>query len=296
MVRPHVALITTIAPAHLGFFDSIDAIAEAKAEIFFGLEPGGSALLNADNAYFERLAEMARAAGAARVIGFGAAPTASARLIDARMDPEGSDVTMTLDGWTLRFRFGAPGHHWVGNSLAVLACAAALGADVERAAAALTGFAPPRGRGQRRRLELPQGAITLIDDSYNANPTSVRAALGVLGTAPGRRVAALGDMLELGCHSAAMHAELAGPIEELAIDQVFTAGSAMRHLHDALPPHRRGAHAGSARELLPILETALQDGDTLLVKGSLGSAMGPIVDALVRAGEQARPALCAKRG
>jgi UDP-N-acetylmuramoyl-tripeptide--D-alanyl-D-alanine ligase len=295
MVRPHVALITAIAPAHLGFFASIDAIADAKGEIFQGLEPGGCAVLNADNAHFGRLCALAQAAGAARVIGFGASDAASARLLDARMDANGSDVTMALDGRTLAFRIGAPGRHWVSNSLAVIATATALGADVERAAAALAAFGPPRGRGQRRRIERPDGAITLIDDSYNANPASVRAALGVLATAPGRKLAALGDMLELGDHSAALHAELAGPLEELKIDLVFTAGAATRHLHDALPAHRRGAHAESARALLPILEAELKEGDTLLVKGSLGSAMGQIVDALADA-DNAREPASAKRG
>lgn len=295
LVRPHVALITTIAPAHLGFFASIDAIAEAKAEIFQGLEPGGSAVLDADNPHFGRLAELAQAGGAARVIGFGASAAASARLLDARMDANGSDVTMMLDGRKLTFRIGAPGRHWVSNSLAVVATATALGADPERAAAALAGFGPPRGRGQRHRIERPDGAITLIDDSYNANPASIRAALGVLATAPGRKLAAFGDMLELGEQSAALHAELAGPIEELAIDRVFTAGPAMRHLHDALPASRRGAHAASARALLPILEAELRDGDTLLVKGSLGSAMGQIVDALTADGAGRDPARV-KRG
>jgi UDP-N-acetylmuramoyl-tripeptide--D-alanyl-D-alanine ligase len=285
MVRPHVALVTTIEPAHLGFFDSVDAIAEAKGEIFSGLQPSGSAVLNADNAYFARLSELAQSAGAARIISFGASDAATARLLDARMDAKGSDVTMAQGGRTMTFRIGAPGRHWVINSLAVVATAGALGADPERAAAALATFEPPRGRGQQRRIERPDGAITLIDDSYNANPASVRAALDVLATAPGRRLAALGDMLELGCHSAALHAELAGPIEELGIERVFTAGSAMRHLHDALPAHRRGGHAASARELLPILEQALRDGDTLLVKGSLGSAMGQIVEVLAGAAQ-----------
>jgi UDP-N-acetylmuramoyl-tripeptide--D-alanyl-D-alanine ligase len=290
MVRPHVALITTIAPAHLGFFDLLDAIARAKAEIFEGLEPGGCVVLDADGAHFGRLRELAQAAGAARLIGFGANEAASARLLDARLDAGGSDITMALDGRELAFRIGAPGRHWVSNSLAMIATAAALGADPERAAAALAGFGPPRGRGQRRRVERPDGVVTLIDDSYNANPASVRAALSVLATAQGRKLAALGDMLELGDHSKALHAELAGPIEEMSIDRVFTAGAAMRHLHDALPASRRGAHADSAQALLPIREAELKDGDTLLVKGSLGSAMGQIVDAL------ADPGACAAAG
>jgi UDP-N-acetylmuramoyl-tripeptide--D-alanyl-D-alanine ligase len=222
------------------------------------------------------------------VIGFGASAAAAARLLDARMDAGGSDVTMALDGRTISFRIGAPGRHWVINSLAVVASAAALGADPLGAAEALAAFGAPRGRGQQRRIERPEGAITLIDDSYNANPTSVSAALEVLAVAPGRKLAALGDMLELGDHSAALHAELAGPIERLAIDQVFTAGAAMGHLHDALPAHRRGGHVADAAALLPLLEAALQDGDTLLVKGSLGSAMGPIVDALSAAASAGR--------
>jgi UDP-N-acetylmuramoyl-tripeptide--D-alanyl-D-alanine ligase len=206
------------------------------------------------------------------------------------MDPTGSDVSMALDGRTISYRIGAPGRHWVDNSLAVVACAAALGADPLRAAQALAGFGAPCGRGQQHRIERSDGTFTLIDDSYNANPTSVRAALDVLATAPGRKLAALGDMLELGDHCAALHAGLADSIEELAIDQVFTAGPAMRHLHDALPAHRQGGHAADAKALLPLLEAALRDGDTLLVKGSLGSAMGPIVEALCASGSTPAPA------
>jgi UDP-N-acetylmuramoyl-tripeptide--D-alanyl-D-alanine ligase len=296
LVRPHVALITAIEPAHLGFFDSVAAIAEAKGEIFQGLEPNGTAVLNADNAYFGRLSELAEAAGASRVIGFGAGVAASARLLDATTDVDGSDVRMTLDGRTITYRIGAPGRHWVINSLAVIATAAALGADPEQTAAALAAFRPPRGRGQRHRVARPDGAITLIDDSYNANPASVRAALAVLATAPGRKLAALGDMLELGDHAAALHASLVRPIEELAIDRVFTAGPGMRHLHDALPASRRGEHAARAAELLPILDAELRDGDTLLVKGSLGSAMGQIVDALTTERPPADAGQEAKRG
>ncbi len=281
LVRPQVALVTMIAPAHLGFFPSLAAIAEAKGEIFSGLEPGGSAVINLDAPHAARLAELARAAGAARVIGFGAAPEAAARLCEVRQDEAGSDIVMTLDGTRIAYRIGAPGRHWVGNSLGVIACAAALGADPLRAARALADFRAPKGRGERHALRRAGGTVTLIDESYNANPASMRAALALLAGAPGRKLAALGDMLELGEQAAALHAALAEPVAAAGADRVFTVGSAMRHLHEALPAARRGAHADSARELLPLLEAELKPGDTLLIKGSLGIGMGRLVSALL---------------
>jgi UDP-N-acetylmuramoyl-tripeptide--D-alanyl-D-alanine ligase len=281
LVRPHVALITTVEAAHLGFFPSIEAIADAKGEIFEGLEPGGIAVLNADNSYYSRLEALAEAAGCARVIGFGTAAGAAARLRDARLDSEGSDVVMTLDGRDIAFRMGAPGRHWASNALGVIACAAALGADPEAAAHALAEFRAPGGRGRQHRLAVPGGSLTLIDDSYNANPASVRAALEVLGSAAGRRLAVLGDMLELGDHAPRLHAGLAKAIATCRVDRVYTAGPAMRHLHEALPSARRGTHVKDAVDLLPVLRAELRPGDTLLVKGSLGMRMGRIVEALL---------------
>jgi UDP-N-acetylmuramoyl-tripeptide--D-alanyl-D-alanine ligase len=289
LVRPHVAMITTVEAAHLGFFTSVDAIAEAKGEIFQGIEPAGVAILNADNTHYARLRTLAEAAGCARVIGFGATASAAARLSDARLDTAGSEVVMTLQGREIAFRIGAPGRHWVKNALGVIACAAALGADPEAAARALTDFRAPAGRGQQRRVAVPGGAITLIDDSYNANPASVRAALDVLGSAAGRKLAALGDMLELGDHAPRLHADLASPIATSGIDRVYTAGPGMRHLHEALPVGRRGVHVDDAAKLLPVIEAELQPGDTLLVKGSLGMRMGQIVQALVARAEPAEP-------
>jgi UDP-N-acetylmuramoyl-tripeptide--D-alanyl-D-alanine ligase len=281
LVRPQVAMVTAIAPAHLGFFGSVAAIAEAKGEIFEGLEPGGCAVLNRDDRHFAQLERLAAAAGCGRVIGFGQAAGADARLRDARLDPAGSDVVMTLDGVELAFRIGAPGRHWVTNSLGVIACAAALGANPAAAARTLADFRPPKGRGQRHRLRRRGGEITLIDESYNANPASMRAALALLEVAPGRRLAALGDMLELGSRAPALHAALAEPIAACGADRVFTVGPAMAHLHAALPPARRGPHAASAAELLPILAAELRPGDTLLIKGSLGIGMGRLVEALL---------------
>ncbi len=289
LVRPHVAMITTVEAAHLGFFTSVEAIADAKGEIFQGVEPGGVAILNADNPHYARLRTLAEAAGCARVIGFGATVGAAARLRDAQLDSTGSNVVMTLEGRQIAFRIGAPGRHWVSNALGVIACAAALGADPEAAARALAEFRAPAGRGRQHRLAVPGGAITLIDDSYNANPASVRAAFAVLASAAGRKLAALGDMLELGDHAPRLHADLASPIAAAGIDKVYTAGPAMRHLHDALPSARCGAHVGDAAELVPLLEAELRPGDTLLVKGSLGMRMGHIVEALLTWAEPAGP-------
>jgi UDP-N-acetylmuramoyl-tripeptide--D-alanyl-D-alanine ligase len=288
LVRPHVAMITTVEAAHLGFFSSVEAIADAKGEIFQGIEPEGVAVLNADNAHYARLRTLAEAAGCARVVGFGAAAGAAARLRAAQLDNAGSDVVMTLEGREIAFRIGAPGRHWVNNALGVIACVAALGADPEIAARALADFRAPAGRGRQHRLTVPGGAITLIDDSYNANPASVRAALEVLGSATGRKLAALGDMLELGDHAPRLHADLASPIAASGINRVYTAGPAMRHLHDALPPASRGAHVGDAAELVPLLEAELRPGDTLLVKGSLGMRTGRIVEALLARAERTR--------
>jgi UDP-N-acetylmuramyl pentapeptide synthase len=207
---------------------------------------------------------------------------------DVRLDTAGSDVAMTLDGRDIAFRIGVPGRHWVSNALGVIACAAALGADAEAAAYALAEFRAPAGRGRQHRLAVPGGWIALIDDSYNANPASVRAALEVLGSAPGRRLAALGDMLELGEHAPRLHAGLAEPIAISGVDRVYTAGPAMRHLYDALPPARRGPHVDDSLDLLPVLHAELRPGDTLLVKGSLGMRMGRIVEALLAQNEPER--------
>jgi UDP-N-acetylmuramyl pentapeptide synthase len=176
----------------------------------------------------------------------------------------------------------------VSNSLGVIACAAALGADPVAATRALADFRAPKGRGERHRLRRPGGEVVLIDESYNANPVSMRAALALLAAAPGRKIAALGDMLELGGQAVPLHAALVEPVVAAGADRVFTVGNAMRHLHAALPAARRGAHVERAEDLLPLLEAELRPGDTLLVKGSLGSRMGRVV-----AGLLAEPALAA---
>ncbi len=281
-VRPHVALITAIAPAHLEFFASVEAIADAKSEIFEGLEPGGVAVLNRDSEHFARMLTHARRAKPGRIVSFGRHPEADWRLEELRLLADRSEVVLRHAGRLIRYRLGVPGEHVALNSLGVLATAEALGADVAHAASSLADLRPVAGRGERRRLGLKGGEALLIDESYNANPASMRAALAVLGQAPGRRLAVLGDMLELGGQAPDLHAALADPVRTAGIDLVFTCGPNMACLHQALPPAQRGAHAIDSAALLPAVVDALRPGDVLLVKGSLGSRMARIVEALTK--------------
>ena len=293
LVRPHTALITTIAAVHTEFFTGLDAVADAKAEIFEGLEPGGTAVLNRDNAYFDRLAAAARSAGAGRILSFGERAQADARLLAWQPAATGGTVTAAIEGAELDYEIALSGRHWALNSVAVLACAHAAGAPVEQAAGALGTVAPVAGRGVRQRIAIQGGAYELIDESYNASPAAVRAAIATLAeTAPlapgGRRIAVLGDMLELGEEGGRWHAELARDLEAAGIDLVYTAGSLMAHLHNALDLARRGSHAPDAESLTDILRTEIRAGDVVLVKGSLGSRMGPIVRHLAADASAAR--------
>ncbi len=240
------------------------------------LEPAGIAVLPANSPYLDLLGAEA---GAARVTTFGTAPSADARLVEAHADAEGSELAIRIGGRMFRLRLSAPGRHMAMNAVAALAAADAMGADLAAAARALAGFVPVAGRGARRRIDVPGGSAVLIDESYNANPASVRAALAVLALQPGaRRIAVLGDMLELGEHGPAEHAALAP--DAAAADLVFTCGTLMRRLHDAVPPARRGAHARDAAALAGMVASALRPGDVVLVKGSLGSHMRLVVSTL----------------
>jgi UDP-N-acetylmuramoyl-tripeptide--D-alanyl-D-alanine ligase len=285
LVRPHVAIVTTVAPVHLGFFRSVEEIADAKAEIFRGLEPAGTAIINRDNPHYQRLKDHALEHGA-NIVGFGEAPDAEARLVSVALGPDGSDVTADILGETMSYRLGAPGRHLVQNSLAVLAAVKIAGADLARAATALAALHAQAGRGARTLIDTDGGRMAIIDESYNANPASMRAALATLGLAPraefGRRVAVLGDMLELGPEGARLHQELAEFIDGAGIDVVFACGELMGGLFEALPPGRRGAYAKTAEELGPKLVGAVGPGDAIMVKGSLGSRMAPLVEALKR--------------
>ena len=286
LARPHVALITTIAPVHLEFFGSLTKIADAKAEIFLGLEPGGVAVLNRDIAQFAHLARRANEAKVARIVSFGEHAKADARLIKCVLHPRCSTVQADILGTELTYKIGAPGRHMVMNSLAVLAVAELAGADLALAALALAELKAISGRGAPIELDLPGGAALLIDESYNANPVSVDAALALLGQAPigpqGRRIAVLGDMLELGPKGKALHRGLAAAVEANAIDLVFCCGPLMHSLWRALPAGRCGGYAEDSAALEAQVVPAIRAGDVVMVKGSLGSRMAPIVKALQR--------------
>ena len=283
LVRPDVAVITTIAPAHTEFFEFIGEIADAKAEIFNGMR-GGTAVLNRDNAYFATLAVAAFGRGLDRIVGFGAHPDATARVESWTAAADGSTIHASINGRRLTYRVAQPGRHWVINSLAVLAAAEALGADVTAAAAALAELPATKGRGERHQVAYRGGDFILIDDSYNASPASMRAAFEILAISEprpgGRRIAVLGDMLELGPTADELHAGLAPALLASGVDLVFTAGQHMKRLHEALPRDRRGGHAPSAEALAPLVISAVRPGDVITVKGSFGSRMALIVGAL----------------
>jgi UDP-N-acetylmuramoyl-tripeptide--D-alanyl-D-alanine ligase len=284
LVRPHVAVITTVEPAHLGFFPSVEAIADAKAEIFLGLEPRGVAVLNRDNRYYARLAASAKRCGTAEVVGFGIHPEATIRLLNCVLEPRSSVIDVALPGLTLHCRLPVPGRHWVMNMLAVLAAVRATGGDCRRAAEALTAFEELPGRGRRYELSWRGGTLTLIDESYNASPAAMHAALRVLaGISPAmgaRRVAILGDMLELGEATERLHRELAMPLAAAGVDRVFLVGNAVSALYDALPKPKRGGLWPTADDAIDALLRSLKAGDVVTVKGSRGIGLDRVVERL----------------
>jgi UDP-N-acetylmuramoyl-tripeptide--D-alanyl-D-alanine ligase len=284
MVRPHIAIVTIVAASHLGNFGSLDEIALAKAEIFSGLEKGGTAVINRDSDYFDLLASAAKAGGAKTIIGFGKHVNADVRLERVALHPTCCCITADVMGEKVTYKLGMPGEHMVLNSLAVLAAVKASGADLARAMLALAEAAPAKGRGVQEQLSAPGGELLLIDESYNANPTSMGAALALLGQAKlgknGRRIAVLGDMLELGKFGVQLHADLAEIVDAHDVDVLYAAGPLMRNLWDAVPVAKRGAYAATSAELNEHLLSQLRAGDAVMVKGSLGSKMGLVVEAL----------------
>lgn len=282
-VKPHIALITTIAAVHIGNFSGLDEIAKAKAEIFEGVQAGGHAVLNADNSYHNFLADIARVNGIGNIHSFGRAGK-TAQLLDFTLSENSSAVKASILGKTISYTVGAPGEHWVANSLAVLLCAALAGADVERAAHTLQTLSLAEGRGVPETITTNQGSFTLIDESYNASPIATEMAIKVLArktpAAGGRRILALGDMRELGEHSRALHLSLAPTITEAKIDSVFCCGEHMKHLYDALPEKIRGGYAFTSTELAPLVAAAISPNDIITIKGSKSMAMHKVVDAL----------------
>src|SRR5215472_4016660 len=287
LARPHVAIVTTIAPVHLEFLGSLANIAEAKAEIFLGVPSDGAAVINRDIGEFAQLEQRARQSGIARVVSFGEHAQADARLIKCALHARCSTVEAEILGTRFSYKIGAPGRHLVINSLAVLATAELVGADLALAALALSEMHAAPGRGAPITIELADGSALVLDESYNANPASVDAALAVLGRSVigphGRRIAVLGDMLELGPNGLDLHRAVADAVMANGVDLVFCCGPLMHALWDALPASRRGGYADNSAALEAQVVPAIRAGDAVMVKGSLGSRMGPIVKALQRA-------------
>jgi UDP-N-acetylmuramoyl-tripeptide--D-alanyl-D-alanine ligase len=277
LARPHVALITTIAKAHVGHLGSIEAIADEKASIMHGLERNGIAVLPADS---DQLSRLRAEAGDAVVLTFGTDPAADVRLVDRQADADGSLIHVNIVGHLASLRLNAPGLHMAMNAVATLAVVAALGLDPAKALDALEAFVPLAGRGARRKIVVDGGFVLLLDESYNGNGASMRAALDVLRLQPARRrIAVLGDMLELGDQGPAEHAGLAEAVTGAA-DRLFACGPLMRNLFDAVPETRRGVYAEDSAALAPIVAAAIARGDAVLVKGSLGSGMKRVVEAI----------------
>jgi UDP-N-acetylmuramoyl-tripeptide--D-alanyl-D-alanine ligase len=276
IIEPHIAIITSVIECHIEFFKSVEDIAWAKAEIFEGMTKEGMVLLNRDNAHFDLLSELAKGHGL-KVFSFGKSEKANFRLLLWDGDAERSRVVAEIGGEQISYTLPVPGVHWVLNSLAVLGAVSLAGADVKKAVQSLTTVEAPSGRGKCYK-----GDFTVIDESYNANPTSMRAALAVLGqNEKGRKIAVLGDMREMGDIARLRHEELLEPLLENKIDLVFCCGPYMAHLYERLPLAMRGAYAPTSLELIPFVLKTIEPGDIISVKASLGTRIKPIVEALL---------------
>jgi UDP-N-acetylmuramoyl-tripeptide--D-alanyl-D-alanine ligase len=293
MVKPDAAIITTVEAVHLEHFPSVAAIADAKGEIFEGLPPGGAAIIKFDNPYVSRLKAIAEKLGARPVtFGFGAA--ADVRGSDFRSSDDGSDMNVQIGESRFAVHLAMSGRHIAENALAVAAALHSIGVDVGTALAALANLAPPSGRGARSTLYVGDGEALLIDESYNANPASMRAALATLGAVPrerySRRIAVLGDMLELGSEAPALHTGLKSAVDEAEVDLVFACGPHMKGLYDALPQSKKGGYALTSSSIEATLAGNLKAGDVVMVKASNGTRLGPVVAALKTQFGQHRPA------
>lgn len=288
MVQPKIAIITTVAAVHTeNFANGIEGVADAKSEVFEGLEASSIAIINRDMDQYARVLAHARTKGV-RALTFGEHAQADACMLECLEAANGTRVRARIEGTEYTYTLKDAGKHQAMNALAVLLAVKNLGADVAKAIHALAQIEPVAGRGKREQINVgdPKNPITLIDESYNANPTAMRAAFRVVALIDpgrgGRRIAVLGDMLELGQDSARMHAELAMPLKAANIDLVYTAGPLMRNLHEALPANQRGVHKETSAELAEIVPDVLVPGDVVMIKGSRGSRMDLVVEALRR--------------
>lgn len=286
-VRPNVALITTIAPAHIENLGSIEAIADEKAQIFTGLAPGGTAVIPADSEHTERMVGHAKKLGV-KIVTFGRSEDADVRMLDAIPSANGGSlVTADLGDRRVCYSVAEPGEHWIANSLGVMAAVRAAGGDLAAAGLALAEMGGLKGRGARFDIEVPGGKALIIDESYNANPASMRATLKALGQTPAhRRVAVLGSMKELGDFAPRFHAQLADPLSEAKIDHAILVGDEMRALAAELG--RRNANSlgfatqfehceGPAEAIEALEHFELTHGDAVLVKGSNSVGLGKLV-------------------
>jgi UDP-N-acetylmuramoyl-tripeptide--D-alanyl-D-alanine ligase len=281
LVRPHVAIVTTIASAHRAFFASEEEIADAKGEIFQGLEEGGTALVPHDSPYRNRLAAAARPY-ASKLLSFGLGEGADIRARDVVPSGGGSLVTATLPGAELTFTISQPGNHWVSNALAVLGAVEALGGDLAQAGLALADLPGIKGRGERHRIAVGGGEALLIDESYNANPASMAATLKTFGglSVAGRRIAVLGGMRELGESSDDFHAGLAGPVGAAGVELAILVGEEMGALAKALGAKVKMAHVPDAATAIELARAEARPGDAILVKGSNSIGLAALVEAL----------------
>ncbi|GIL39778.1 UDP-N-acetylmuramoyl-tripeptide--D-alanyl-D-alanine ligase [Roseiterribacter gracilis] len=286
IAAPDIAVITNVEPAHIGHFRDLEAVADAKAEIFTGIRKGGIAILNRDNGQYDRLADRAHAAGVKQILTFGSNAQCDAQLLQGDVSADGSFARARLFDRELEFHLQNPGRHQLFNALAVLLAATQLGADPLKVAEDLSKVPAVKGRGVKVRAAIPGGGITLIDESYNASPASVGAALSVLGleqpAGEGRRIAVLGDMKELGNRSVELHAKILADLVEAKVDLVFACGQEILPLVEAMPLAMAGWHSVDSVELAAIVAERVRPGDVVLVKGSASMRMDRVVEALVR--------------
>lgn len=279
LVRPHVAIVTTIAPAHLGFFKDEAEIADAKGEIFQGLERGGTAIIPFDSPHRDRLIAAATP-HAARIVTFGLSDGADVHVLESMRTPSGTFITAKVGVRELSFTLSQPGDHWMANAMAVLAAVDAVGGDLEMAGLALAELDGIAGRGERFHIRVGDGEALLIDESYNANPASMLATLDVLSHEAGRKIAVLGEMRELGEHSSVLHARLSNPIAATGVDYAILVGTEMKPLAEALEGQIEFVHVADAAAAREQLESVLAPGDAILIKGSNGVRLSSVVAAL----------------
>lgn len=271
LVAPHIGLITTVAPAHLAHFENVEAIADAKGEIIHGLSADGILILNSDNAYTPRIRGQA---GERRVLTFGKEKASDVHIADLKASGDATQISLNVEGENFTLRIPIAGDHWAYNAAACMAVAFAANLDLLKAAKALETISASQGRGDISSLTVDGKKITLVDESYNANPASMRAALSALSNKDGRRLAILGDMYELGADELRLHAELASPIEAAGVSRVIVTGECMRALRGALPRTLRGAWVSDADEAYQALLSEIEDGDIVMVKGSNATGLG----------------------